>query len=78
MHLIIYALIIIFGGFILFLLFAYGGRSRAARIAAPIAATLLATFVGTVFFADSGIAHITGPVFAVCTMGGFILHKLDK
>ena len=78
MHLIIYALIIIFGGFILFLLFAYGGRSRAARIAAPIAATLLAAFVGTAFFVDFGIANITGPVFAVCTMGGFILHKLDK
>ncbi len=78
MHLIIYALIIIFGGFILFLLFAYGGRSRAARIAAPIVATLLAAFIGTVFFIDLGIANITGPVFAVCTMGGFILHKLDK
>ena len=78
MHLIIYALIIIFGGFILFLLFAYGGRSRAARIAAPIAAALLAAFIGTVFFIDLGIAGITGTVFAVCTMGGFILHKLDK
>lgn len=78
MHLIIYALIIIFGGFILFLLISYGDNSRAARVAAPIVATLLAAFVGTVFFADSGIANITGPVFAVCTMGGFILHKLDK
>lgn len=78
MHLIIYALIIIFGGFILFLLISYGDNSRAARVAVPVVATLLAAFVGTAFFADSGIAHITGPVFAVCTMGGFILHTLDK
>ena len=78
MNLIIYAIIIIFIGFILFLLISYGDNSRAARIAAPIVATLLAAFIGTAFFADSGIANITGLVFAICTMGGFILHKLDK
>ena len=78
MHLIIYAIIIIFIGFILFLLISYGDNSRAARIAAPIAATLLAAFVGTAFFVDFGIAGITGPVFAICTMGGFIFYKLDK
>ncbi len=78
MHLIIYALIIIFGGFILFLLISYGDNSRAARVAVPVVATLLAAFIGTVFFIDLGIANITGPVFAICTMGGFIFYKLDK
>ena len=78
MNLIIYAIIIIFIGFILFLLISYGDNSRAARVAVPVVATLLAAFIGTVFFIDLGIAGITGPVFAVCTMGGFILHKLGK
>ena len=60
------------------MLFAYGGRSRAARIAAPIAATLLAAFIGTVLFSELGLSGVAGPVFAICTMGGFILYKLDK
>ena len=78
MNLIIYAIIIIFIGFILLLLISYGDNSRAARVAVPVVATPLAAFIGTVFFIDLGIANITGPVFAICTMGGFILHKLDK
>ena len=78
MNLIIYAIIIIFLGFILFLLISDGDNSRAARVAAPIVATLLAAFIGTVLFSELGLSGVTGPVFAVCTMGGFILHKLDK